>query len=825
MGLDRQAISITASSYWHRMLGLETFRSARDVPVQPMNQIPVVKSEPDEEQPLPPRPSLLPMHPGVQSLPLDALSPQQLTSPPKNSTLSVSTLKVMAKLCGHVVAAKTGGQARALNRLARTQDSFLAVLPTGAGKSLLWQIAARQASAKGQLVCLLLPLNALREDAKRAAADVGLRAFTETGIESASEVPANVEIVVYSLDFVLTPQGVLLLQSLVDSGRLSRLCIDEAHVFFQDVWREVMASGWRLGVLNIPLLLLSATIPPARIRDLASAVALDHLSEVRESIQQPALAYRVHAVEDPSRTSFLASERHPINQHVVKLAKLAQKRHEPTIIFARERGQAALLARLLGCEAYHSVRDGDPNSDELRKQMDTALADFIAGRTDLICGTSALGAGLHRIDVRRGILAGIPYSLLDAVQAAGRCGRDGKRAEVEVVVSGYEVEKARNKAAAEAYDADLASLLSFLGSDRVCRRAPIGRLFDGQATSCFEMRDAQLCDVCVDIRLDIDPGPVKAKVPPNPAQAPMSSSSIEDFVSSPVLPPAPPPSHAPISAAPVSAPTGTKRKHDAGLGDGHPIRSAPAERARRVASGPSAAPVRRPSGSSTVVNENSSVNGGEGGSNTALAARNARVTMLSDTLLERALDFIMAHREHCGYCLLHGRHHDNHTYRSCPDPAMRIWRSAWLRDWFHPAKHTSCYWCGFPLDYCREQARATRQDRGLPETVLSASGKEVVPCCQSSLVERATENPTVFVFVFALLTSRDLFDRARQRVHALFPTLHIDSPATVASTSTAAPPTRPRVPDSWTQACKQRVYGRYKTFTGFWLVLAAMGIL
>ncbi|KAK0520596.1 hypothetical protein OC835_007158, partial [Tilletia horrida] len=127
--------------------------------------------------------------------------------------------------------------------------------------------------------------------------------------------------------------------------------------------------------------------------------------------------------------------------------------------------------------------------------MDTGVRDFLAGETHIIVGTTALGAGVHRNDVRCVLISGLPFGMVELIQQAGRAGRDGGTAEVHVVVTDDEVERTTQQAAASMEFADIC--LSRFLSGRECRRSAIGLFFDDEARSCFELPGAQFCDSCV----------------------------------------------------------------------------------------------------------------------------------------------------------------------------------------------------------------------------------------------------------------------------------------------------------------------------------------
>ncbi|KAK0519709.1 hypothetical protein OC835_007441, partial [Tilletia horrida] len=348
LNMDRQVAAITASAAWHRILGLPTFVDAP----QPRHVLPKLQQGGETmagastSRAAGANRAAGPTRDGEPSSSL----------PLQSAAVPAETLLMLVRLFNSVIRCKSRGQARALNRITRTKDTFLAALPPGAGKSALWQVAALLASRKGRLIVVLLPLLALLQDAERAAAEVGLVAFTDVkGLEGeAEEVPEGTDVVLMSLDFALGVRGSTLIHSLAAADRLDRICIDEVHILYHDTWRTTLLSGWKLNLTGTPLLLLSATVPPSREADLARALLLDELAVVRESVQQPNLYWTVLEIDDPSRTSRLGSIDHRINEVAVFYASKAKKDGLPTIVFGLERQQVRVLAAAIDCGYYHS---------------------------------------------------------------------------------------------------------------------------------------------------------------------------------------------------------------------------------------------------------------------------------------------------------------------------------------------------------------------------------------------------------------------------------------------------------------------------------------
>ncbi|KAE8186553.1 hypothetical protein CF328_g7198 [Tilletia controversa] len=76
-----------------------------------------------------------------------------------------------------------------------------------------------------------------------------------------------------------------------------------------------------------------------------------------------------------------------------------------------------------GNSVYHGVNEDDGDKEEARKKMDEGMVAFISRETSIICGTSAICSGIHRLDVGQGIVAGMPYDTSNLVQAVGRRGQ------------------------------------------------------------------------------------------------------------------------------------------------------------------------------------------------------------------------------------------------------------------------------------------------------------------------------------------------------------------------------------------------------------------
>ncbi|KAK0524564.1 hypothetical protein OC842_005793 [Tilletia horrida] len=436
----RRAQGIWASVIWHNFLGLKTIKIAQsqteavaslDEHERSQSEVlPTVSEQVRSELP----------GPAAPAVPTQLARGYYPQAPPEPVTmrraLDPSVYRDLTVLRGTPSTPKTTGQARALGVLTNQRASSAFVLPTGSGKSILWAFEALRAGKRGQLTVVAVPLVALLRSVLKelegqpivpvVLGGGGLsERFTTFTDATVAELPEDVNLGLCTLDWALSRRGTTALQALESCGRLSSVFIDEGHVFFHQRWRQVMEEGYRFATIGVPLFVLSATIPPSKVEELKVALSLDYLCIIRESVQQAGHLYSVRTVRGPNQSqSGVSSSRDPgevvINsavKHIVDL-HLRSKDCGAAIIFAGTRDHAKRLATLIKCGYYHSVTfpfQERPAADQkqLESELNGHLDDFLASRTKVIVGTTALGAGVHRSDIDLVINAGEPFDILD----------------------------------------------------------------------------------------------------------------------------------------------------------------------------------------------------------------------------------------------------------------------------------------------------------------------------------------------------------------------------------------------------------------------------
>ena len=287
----------------------------------------------------------------------------------------------------------------------------LAILPTGGGKSVCFQVPALM---KDGLALVVTPLIALMKDQVQNLAARGIRAIAVHAGMSRHEVDLALNNAAYGdCKFLyLSPERLQtrLFQSYLPVLDISFIVVDEAHCISQwgyDFRPEYLQIGALRGNVDAPVIALTATATPAVADDIMARLGFQEKNLLKSGFERSNLSYIVRCCEDKAG----------------QLVSICNGVPGTGIVYVRNRKKAEETAALLRAEGisasfYHAGVSTPVRA--LRQE------DWKADRTRVMVCTNAFGMGIDKPDVRFVVHFDVPDSPEAYFQEAGRAGRDGK---------------------------------------------------------------------------------------------------------------------------------------------------------------------------------------------------------------------------------------------------------------------------------------------------------------------------------------------------------------------------------------------------------------
>ncbi|WP_349917906.1 RecQ family ATP-dependent DNA helicase [Aeromonas veronii] len=305
------------------------------------------------------------------------------------------------------------GQEAVISRLLAGK-SAAAIFPTGAGKSLCYQLPAL---ALPHLTLVISPLIALMHDQLAFLKSKGIAAASLDSSLTAEESrrvmqqasDGQLKILMISVERLKNER----FRRFIAGVPISMLVVDEAHCIsewghnFRPDYLKLPSHRRELAIPQV--LLLTATATPAVMADMQAKFGIDKEDLVVTGFYRPNLDLAVVPLPPEARDEWL-------------IAEILKEPAAPTIVYvtlqhsAQQCAERLQRAGIRAC-AYHAGLDSDVRS---RIQH-----DFMAGKQDCIVATIAFGMGIDKADIRRVIHYDLPKSIENYSQEIGRAGRDG----------------------------------------------------------------------------------------------------------------------------------------------------------------------------------------------------------------------------------------------------------------------------------------------------------------------------------------------------------------------------------------------------------------
>ena len=315
-----------------------------------------------------------------------------------------------------------------------SQNDVIALLPTGGGKSICFQIPALM--QKG--VCIVIsPLIALMQDQVDSLNNKGIKAMTiPSGMHQDDIVTLFDNLKFGNYKFLyLSPERLQspFIQEKIKQLNVNLFAIDEAHCISE--WgHDFRPSYKKIKLLkeikpSVPFIALTATATKEVLHDISTSLTLNTPITFKKSFYRNNLAYQIFTVEDK----------------LYRLIQICKKTAAPIIVYVSSRNKTKEIATFLNAQNFKaSYYHGGMSAQEKKE----AFKNWLSEKTPIIIATNAFGMGIDKDNVKVVIHLDLPNSIENYIQEAGRAGRNGKKAFSAVLQNKNDVRIFKEKAAA-----------------------------------------------------------------------------------------------------------------------------------------------------------------------------------------------------------------------------------------------------------------------------------------------------------------------------------------------------------------------------------------
>ncbi len=304
----------------------------------------------------------------------------------------------------------------------------LAILPTGGGKSVCFQVPAMMREG---IAIVITPLIALMKDQVQNLNDRGIKALCVNAGMGRREVELTLNNAAYG-DFkflYVSPErlGTQLFKSYLQAMDVSFIVVDEAHCISQwgyDFRPDYLEIGKLRELVDAPLIALTATATPQVAEDIMERLGFEEKYLIKSGFERPNLSYIVRKCEDK----------------LGQLLNICNNVGGTGIVYVRSRKKTEELAAFLASNGisssfYHAGLGQESRTD----RQDQWKKD----RVRVMVCTNAFGMGIDKPDVRFVVHFDVPDSPEAYFQEAGRGGRDGERSYAVLLWNNTDVKRLR----------------------------------------------------------------------------------------------------------------------------------------------------------------------------------------------------------------------------------------------------------------------------------------------------------------------------------------------------------------------------------------------
>ncbi len=399
-------------------------------------------------------------------------------------------------------------------------------MPTGSGKSILYQLPAALSSTTG-FTLVVSPLISLMSDQILHLHQFGIDARLISSTTDKSEVKQTTSDMLNLKNSTLrllyvTPEKIHhskqflgKLEKAAEMKRLSRIVIDEAHCC--SAWGHDFRPDYKeLGILRrqfpgVPILACTATATARVTKDVKRILQIPHAHEFRASFNRPNLHYSVRMKPGTGAGRGDCDEAVIQDMYDWLIAHkmigssasggssgggsggVDNKTQKSGIIYCIARKECESVAAALRAKGVHSIDYYHAERDPSERQR--VHMQWSAGSIQIVVATNAFGLGINKPNVRFVFHCSIAKAMESYVQESGRCGRDG--AADSWCVLWYRpvdmIAQSKRVFGKQHMEQNLYDLIRYCNTISVCRRVQMAQFFGER----FEPKDCKgMCDVC-----------------------------------------------------------------------------------------------------------------------------------------------------------------------------------------------------------------------------------------------------------------------------------------------------------------------------------------